>query len=82
MADKLEFERTGIVIRLYDCVCHGKSDPVCGNAPITWSDFLGALEWFCTEQGWDLEYDSVGDESCAIFYRGEDAQQTDPEFDP
>lgn len=45
--------------------------PVIANQakePIPWPIFLGALERFCAQQGWELEYDSVNDESCAIFY--------------
>ena len=34
---------------------------------VTWAEFLGALEQFCTRQGWQVEYESNEDRSCAIF---------------
>ena len=35
--------------------------------PISWVDFLAALQWFCAIRGWSLEYNFLTDYSCAIF---------------
>lgn len=48
---------------------NGESGRPGHGRPISWEVFLAALELFCSEQGWDLEYDSVDDESCAIFFQ-------------
>ena len=36
---------------------------------VSWPEFLNALERFCVMQGWIVEYASVDDESCAIFFQ-------------
>ena len=37
--------------------------------PISWVDFLAALQWFCAIRGWTLEYNYLSDYSAAIFAR-------------
>ena len=36
---------------------------------VSWPEFLDAIERFCGVQGWIVEYESVDDESCAIFFQ-------------
>ena len=36
---------------------------------VSWPEFLDAIERFCVVQGWIVEYESVDDESCAIFFQ-------------
>ena len=35
--------------------------------PIRWKEWLPLFEKWCVAQGWHVEYESVEDESCAIF---------------
>ncbi len=39
------------------------------DAVIPWPVFLEMLERYCAQQNWNMVYESVEDESCAIFYR-------------
>lgn len=36
---------------------------------VSWPEFLQALETWCMARGWVVEYESVDDESCAVFYQ-------------
>lgn len=36
--------------------------------PVYWEKFLPVFEQWCVAQGWHVEYKSVEDESCAIFF--------------
>lgn len=38
------------------------------DGAIEWPRFLQTLQQWCNDFGWNLEYERVEDESCAIFF--------------
>ena len=57
------------VDRNRDIVSALESENKIYDSTVPWPVLLEWLERFCVHQNWDIEYDSVEDESCAIFYQ-------------
>jgi len=60
---------TRSVLKAVEDECNTDDCRCCGSRTAPRPFFLAAIERFCIKQGWILDYDSVADESCAIFYQ-------------